>query len=98
VLAGAAIVMGEFARWVIPSPSVRTDKRGGQEGQMDKNKGDPGAVDRFRAAREERDRRAAQYDAASGSPGELSAFTELQAAEQQLAARKAWLSWTERDY
>jgi hypothetical protein len=62
---------------------------------MDKSKSDPEAVDRLRLALEERDRRAAQYDAASGSPGELSAFTELQAAEQQVAARKAWLSWTE---
>jgi hypothetical protein len=65
---------------------------------MDESKSDLGAVDRFRAAREERDRRAARYDAASGSPGELSAFTDLQAAEHQLAARKAWLSWTEGDY
>jgi hypothetical protein len=64
---------------------------------MDKIKSDPEGVDRFRAAREERDRRAAQYDAASGSPGELSAFTELQAAEQQLAARTAWLRWAEED-
>jgi hypothetical protein len=29
---------------------------------------------------------------------ELTAFTELQAAEEQLAAREAWLKWTERDY
>jgi hypothetical protein len=65
---------------------------------MEERKTDPGAVDRFRAAAEERDRRAEQFDAASGSSGELSAFTELQAAEQQLAARKAWLTWTERDY
>jgi hypothetical protein len=64
---------------------------------MDKSSSDPGAVDRVRAAREERDRRAAEYDAASGSPGELSAHTELQAAEQQLAARKAWLSWAETE-
>jgi hypothetical protein len=64
---------------------------------MDKSSSDPGAVDRARAAREERDRRAAEYDAASGSPRELSAYTELQAAEQQLAARKAWLSWAETE-
>ena len=65
---------------------------------MDDTESDREAVDRVRAAREERDRRAAQFDAASGSPGELSAFTGLQAAEQQLAAREAWLSWTEPDY
>ena len=65
---------------------------------MDDSESDREAVDRVRAASEERDRCVAQYDAASGSPGELSAYTELQAAEQQLAARKEWLSWTEADY
>ena len=65
---------------------------------MDKRESDLGGIDRFRAAREERDRRAAEYDAAGGSAGELSAFTELQAAEQQLAAREAWLTWTGGDY
>jgi hypothetical protein len=64
---------------------------------MGKSESDYGAVERLRAAREERDRRAAQYDAASGLPGELPAFAELQAAESQLAAREAWLRWTERD-
>jgi hypothetical protein len=64
---------------------------------MDKSSSDPRAVDRLRAAREERDRRAAEYDASTGSPYELSAYTELQAAEQQLAARKAWLSWADTE-
>jgi hypothetical protein len=57
-----------------------------------------GAVERFEAAREERDRRVEHYDSASGSSGEMSAFTELKAAEDQFAAREAWLKWTERDY
>ena len=57
-----------------------------------------GAVVRFKAAREERDRRASQFDAASGSSQELPAFTELQAAEDQFAAREAWLEWVEGDY
>ena len=66
---------------------------------MDKGTSHSDAVERFQAAREERDRRAGLYEAVSGSPGsELSAFTELQAAEEQLAAREAWLKWTERDY
>ena len=39
-----------------------------------------------------------RYDAASGSPQELPAFTELQAGEDELAAREAWLEWSERDY
>ena len=50
------------------------------------------AVDRVHAARERRDRHFARYDAARGSPGELSAFTELQAAEEQFAARETWLA------
>jgi hypothetical protein len=66
---------------------------------VDKSKSRSDAVERFPAAREERDRRAGLYEAASGSPSsELTAFTELQAAEEQLAAREAWLKWTERDY
>jgi hypothetical protein len=56
------------------------------------------AVERFEAAREERDERAERYDAAKGSSGELPAFTELQAAEDQFAAREAWLEWVEGDY
>jgi hypothetical protein len=56
------------------------------------------AVQRFDAAREERNQRAEQYDNASGSTGELPAFTQLRAAEDQFAAREAWLKWVERDY
>jgi hypothetical protein len=56
------------------------------------------AVERFQAAREERDRRASQFDAASGSSQELPAFTQLQAAVEQFAARAAWLKWIERNY
>jgi hypothetical protein len=55
-------------------------------------------VERFEAARDERDRCAGEYSAASGSPDELPAFVELKAAEEQLAARGAWLKWTERDF
>jgi hypothetical protein len=51
---------------------------------LDQSESHSGAVERFQAAREERDRRAGQYNAASGSPQELPAFTELQAAEDQL--------------
>ena len=56
------------------------------------------ALDRLQTARHERDRCAEQYDAASGSAGELPAFTDLQAAQEQFAAREAWLKWTEREY
>jgi hypothetical protein len=60
--------------------------------------GHVGAAERFEAAREERDRRVEQYDAASGSSSELHALTDLKTAEDQFAAREAWLKWTERDY
>ncbi len=55
------------------------------------------AVERFEAARDARDRRSSEHHAASGSADELQAFTELKAAEDQFAAREAWLKWTERD-
>jgi hypothetical protein len=55
-------------------------------------------VQRFQAAREERDRRAGKYRAASGSPDELPTFVELKAAQERLAAREAWLRWTESDF
>lgn len=56
------------------------------------------AVEQFQAARERRDRCSRQYDAARESPRELRAFTELQAALDQFAAREAWLAWADRDY
>jgi hypothetical protein len=56
------------------------------------------AVERLQTARERRDRSSEQYDAARDSPGELRAFTELQAALDQFAAREAWLAWVDRDY
>ncbi len=65
---------------------------------MHKSEGNALATKRFELAREERDRRVEQHDAASGGSSELATFTELQAAEEQFAAREAWLKWTERDY
>jgi hypothetical protein len=56
------------------------------------------AVERLQTARERRDRSSEQYDAARESPGELRAFTELQAAIDQFAARVAWLAWVDRGY
>jgi hypothetical protein len=63
---------------------------------MDMSEGHSGAVERFEAAREERHHWAGQYGAAGGSPEELSAFTELQAAEDRPVAREAWLGRVER--
>jgi hypothetical protein len=65
---------------------------------MERARASSADVERFEAAREERDRRAGDYDAASGSPDELPTFVELKAAEEQLAAREAWLKWTESDF
>ena len=59
---------------------------------------DHAAAERFDAARDDRDRRADEYEAARGSSAELPAFTELKAAEEQFAAREAWLKWIEREY
>ncbi len=65
---------------------------------MQTREGHAGAVQRLEAAREERDRRADRYDAACGSGSELPAYSELKAAEDQFAAREAWLEWTKSDY
>lgn len=56
------------------------------------------AVDRLQSARAERTRRSEQQDAATGSAQELEAATELNAADEQFAAREAWLKWIDRDY
>ena len=55
------------------------------------------AVERLDAAREARTRCFEEYDVARGSPRELPAFTELRAAEEQFAAREAWLAWVDSD-
>jgi uncharacterized protein YqfB (UPF0267 family) len=57
---------------------------------MDKSESHPAAVERFQAAREERNRRAEQYNAARDSPRELAAFTELH-------ARDVAMVWTVRE-
>jgi hypothetical protein len=56
------------------------------------------AVEQLQTARERRDRSSEHYDAVRESPGELRAFTELQTALDQFAAREAWLAWVDRDY
>jgi hypothetical protein len=56
------------------------------------------AVERLQSARDQRDSRAERYEAAAGSSRELPAYAELQAAEDQFAAREAWLRWIDRDY
>jgi hypothetical protein len=56
------------------------------------------AVERLQGARERRARCFERYESARGSSGELPAFTELRAAEEQFAAREAWVKWIDRDY
>ena len=56
------------------------------------------AVERLHTAREHRASCSQQHDSARGSIRELPASTELAAAEEQCAAREAWLKWIDRDY
>jgi hypothetical protein len=52
---------------------------------------------RLDAAVTERDRLTNRFEAAAGTPGELSAGVELHAAEGRVAARDAWLKWVDDD-
>ncbi len=56
------------------------------------------AVDRLEAARSEQAQRSEQLDTASGRADQLAATVELKGADEQLAAREAWLKWIDRDY
>ena len=63
----------------------------------DANEDQVAAFERFDSAKRERNRRAEHHETSRGSASELPALTELIAAEDKLAAREAWLKWTERD-
>ena len=56
------------------------------------------AVARLDGARRHRAECSDRYETARGSFEELPAFTALEAAEEQMAAREAWLKWIDRDY
>jgi hypothetical protein len=56
------------------------------------------AVEQLHGARERHASCSERYESARGSSEELPAFTELAAAEEQFAAREAWLKWIDRDY
>jgi hypothetical protein len=56
------------------------------------------AVERLHGARDRRATCSERFESARGSAEELPAFTELQAAEEQFAAREAWLKWIDRGY
>jgi hypothetical protein len=53
------------------------------------------AIDRLDAALDEQERRHDDSEAALGGPGEMVAATDLAAANEQVAARRAWLSYIE---
>jgi hypothetical protein len=53
------------------------------------------AVKRLESAMEEQARFRARYAAAIGTTAELSAYSRLRAAGEQVAARGAWLRWVD---
>lgn len=55
------------------------------------------AVERFDAARRERDRLGDEDRAAEGTSSELGARTDLRGAREEAAARGRWLEWVESD-
>ncbi len=56
------------------------------------------ALARLEGARRRRAKCSDRYRSVRGSSEELPAFTALEAAEDQFAAREAWLEWIDRDY
>ena len=65
---------------------------------IDQDRGREVAVARLQSESRRRDMQVRQYDAARGTHGELSAYTQLRAAVDQVAAREAWLAWLDRGY
>jgi hypothetical protein len=55
------------------------------------------ADERLESALAERDRLRARYERAIGTPGELSAHTELLAASEQVEALSRWRAWVDDD-
>jgi hypothetical protein len=53
------------------------------------------ATQRLTAALAEQDRLTTRFEAAAGTPGELSAGVELHAADERVVACDAWLKWVD---
>jgi hypothetical protein len=53
------------------------------------------ARQRLTAALAEQDRLSSRFEAAAGTPGELSAGVELYAADARVAGRDTWLKWVD---
>jgi hypothetical protein len=49
-------------------------------------------------ARADQHHKSQVHDAARDTPSEVAAATELAGANEQLAAREAWVKWVERGY
>jgi hypothetical protein len=56
------------------------------------------AVERMTLALSEQDRLTKSHDAAIGTAAEIGAYARLCAADEQVAARQAWLHWVDDDH
>lgn len=56
------------------------------------------AVGRLEAAAGEQERLTERYEAARGTAGELSSDADRREADEQVAAREAWVKWLDRGY
>jgi len=62
------------------------------------SQGHKDAIRRLDAAKEHRQHRIESHRAAQGTQQEADAANGLAAAEEQVAAREAWVKWVERGY
>ena len=56
------------------------------------------ALRRLDTARDEQREKSEAHDAAQDTPSERAAASELAGANEQIAAREAWVKWVERGY
>ena len=68
------------------------------ERSREANEAHESALRRLDAARVEQRHRSELHDAAQHMPSERAAASELAGANEQLAAREAWVKWIERGY
>ena len=55
------------------------------------------ATDRLNTALDEQSRLTGRYEAAAGTGSEMSAYSQLREANEQVAAREAWVKWVDKD-
>jgi hypothetical protein len=56
------------------------------------------ATDRLKTALEEQTRLTGRYEAAAGTGSEMNAYSRLREANEQVAAREAWVKWVDRGH